>query len=91
MEELINIADYCNTILVIHGQVIEKCTAVLIKEEDVLEFKIKYRFGKNDASHTYQFFIEHFNFLITETEVLVNRNAIESINLELEKKLCKAA
>jgi len=84
MEDLINISSFCNSILVKYGQVVIQCNAIYIKEDDILEFRIRYSGDK-----TFQYHIQNFNFTITDTEVLVNRQAIDSINKELDKRLNK--
>lgn len=86
-EELINIANYCNSLLVKHGQVVTHCNAVYIKEDDVIELRLRYKFNKNDSYNTFQYVIQSFNFLITDTEVLVNRDTVEIINHQIERRL----
>ena len=87
MEELVNISNYCDAMLVKHGQMITKCSAVYIKEDDVIEFRIQYHLDHNKNYKTYQYQIESLNFIITDVEVLVNKSAIDMINNELEKRL----
>jgi len=87
MDELVNISNYCNAILVKHGQMITKCNAVYIKEDDVIEFRVQYHMDHNKNYKTWQYQIESLNFLITDTEVLVNKEAIDIINKELESRL----
>ena len=84
MEDLINIAIYCNSILVRYGQLISLCKAVYIKEDDALEFSMVY-----DKKKTFQYYIHNFNFTITDTEVLVNRSVINTLNTEIDKRLNK--
>jgi hypothetical protein len=85
MDELINIANYCNSVLIKYGQVIRMCNAIYIKDDDVIQINIRYRNRGDDMFQTYQYQIENFDFLITDTEVMVNRSAINNINTEIEK------
>lgn len=86
MDELINIANYCNSMLVKYGEKLTHCNAIHIKDEDVIEFRIKY-YAAGKVLKTFQYHIENFNFVITDTEVLVNRVTIDSINTEIEKRI----
>ena len=87
MEELINISNFCNTILVKHGQNVVHCSAMYIKNDDVICFSMKYHNGNKHNMITYQYDIPNFNFLITETDVLVNKSSIDVINNEIEKRI----
>lgn len=87
MEELINISNYCDAMLVKYGQNITRCNAVYIKEDDVIQFNMQYHLDINKNHKTYQYQIANFNFLITDTEVLVNKSAIDRINNEIENRL----
>lgn len=87
MEDLINISSFCNSLLVKHGENIVHCSAIYIKHDDVIEFKIKYHKDNNKSILTYQYDIPNFNFLITDTDVLVNKSAIDFINVEIEKRI----
>jgi hypothetical protein len=87
MEELINISNFCNSLLVKHGQNIIHCSAMYIKSDDIIEFKMKYHNGNKKNIITYQYDIPNFNFLITDTDVLVNKSAIDTINIEIEKRI----
>ena len=87
MEDLINISNYCDAMLVKYGQSITKCNAVYIKDEDIIMFNMQYHIDSNKNHKTYQYSIPNFDFLITDTEVLVNRSAIDKINIEIEKRI----
>ena len=87
MEELINISNFCNTVMIKHGQNITNCSAMYIKDDDVIEFTMKYHNGSKKNIQIYQYQIPNFNFLITETDVLVNKSSIDVINNEIEKRI----
>ena len=87
MEDLINISNYCNAILVKHGQCITKCNALYISEDDVIEFRMQYHLDSEKNHKYFQYRIPNFNFLITDTEVLVNKETIEAINSEIDKRI----
>lgn len=87
MEELINISDYCNAILIKHGQSITKCNAIYIAEDDVIEFRIQYHLDQEKNHKSFQYRIPNFNFVMTEVEVLVNKDTIDTINQEVEKRI----
>lgn len=87
MEELVNISNYCDAMLVKHGQMITKCSAVYIKEDDVIEFRMQYHMDHNKNYKTYQYQIPSLNFIITDVAVLVNKEAIDMINKEIESRL----
>ena len=87
MDELINISNYCSAILIKYGQSITKCNAIYISEDDVIQFNMQYHLDHNKNHKTYQYQIPNFNFLITDTEVLVNKSAIDLINIEIENRL----
>jgi hypothetical protein len=87
MEELVNISNYCNAILIKYGQFVTKCGAIYIKEDNVIEFHIQYHLDHNKNYKTFQYLIPDFNFLITDTEVMVNKDSIDVINKEIEKRL----
>jgi len=89
MDELINIANYCNNILVKYGENIIHCNAIYIKEDNIIEFRIKYKFSKRESIHTFQYAIENFNFTMTDTEVLVNKSTITVLNNLIEEKISK--
>lgn len=86
MDDLVNIANYCNSMLVKYGEKLTHCNAIHIKEDDVIEFRIKY-YNESKIPKTFQYHIENFNFMITDTEVLVNKITIDNINKELEKRI----
>lgn len=87
MDELINIASFCNNILVKYGQVVHVCNSIYIKEDKEIMFQIRYRFKDNESFQTYQFIIQNYNFTITDTEVLVNKSVINTLNKEIESRL----
>jgi hypothetical protein len=87
MEELINISNYCDTVLIKYGQSITKCNAVYIKEDDIIQFSIQYHLDRERNHKTFQYCIPSLNFLITDIEVLVNKSAIDTINNEIENRL----
>jgi len=87
MDDLINISNYCDAMLVKYGQSITKCNAIYISEEDIIQFNMQYHLDKERNHKTYQYQIENYNFLITDTEVLVNKSAIDVINIEIENRL----
>lgn len=87
MEELINISNYCNAILVKHGQSITKCNAIYIAEDDVIEFRIQYHIDHEKNNKSFQYRIPSLNFVMTEVEVLVNKDTIDTINQEVEKRI----
>ena len=87
--ELIDIAAYCNSILVKYGENVSHCKAVYIKSDNVIEFLIRYRLDKKPNYHTFQYVIENFNFIITDTDVKVNKATIDAINIEIETRLNK--
>lgn len=89
MEELINIASFCNNILVKYGQIVRDCSSIYIKEDDSIEFRMNYRYQNDESNKTFQFIIQNYNFTITDTEVLVNKSVINSINKEIEARLDK--
>ena len=78
MEELINIINYCDTVLVKFGNYIDECKVTFLEKEDVLEFRVKYKNGLDIPFFYYH--IANFNFSITDTEVLVNKSTINIIN-----------
>lgn len=86
MEELINIANYCNTVKIKYGERIKDCTAVYIKSDDVIEFTIRYYVG--EFLDYYKHIIPNYNFMITDTDVLMNKSSVDSINNEVTKRLC---
>lgn len=87
MEELVNISNYCDAILIKYGQMISKCSALYIKEDDIIEFRMQYHLERNRDYKTYQYHIESINFMITDIEVLVNKEVIDIINTEINKRL----
>lgn len=86
MDDLINISNYCDSMLVKYGEKMTHCNAIYLKEDDVIEFRVKYH-TESRISKTFQYHIENFNFLITDTQVLVNKAAIDAINMEIEKRI----
>lgn len=87
MEELVNISDFCNTLLIRYGQNIIQCNAVHIKEDDAIEFRIKYHTNENKSVKSFQYMIQNFNFVITDIEVLVNKSVIDNINMEVAARI----
>jgi hypothetical protein len=87
VEDLINISNYCDAMLVKHGQMITKCSALYIKEDDVIEFRMQYHTDHNKNNKTYQYQIDSVNFMITDVEVLVNKETIDKINHEISNRL----
>ena len=88
MEELINITNYCDTVLVKYGNYIDECKATFFEKEDVLEFRVRYKKGLDIPFFQYQ--IANFNFSITDTEVLVNKSTINAINEYIYKVVSKS-
>lgn len=86
MDDLINISNYCDSMLVKYGERLSHCNAIYLKEDDVIEFRMKYH-TESKISKSFQYQIESFNFLITDTEVLVNKASIDAINMEIEKRI----
>lgn len=86
MDELINIANYCSSMLVKHGEKITFFNAVYHKADDLIEFQVKY-YNNNKSIKMFQYQLESFNFIITDTEVLVNRDSIDRLNMEIEKRI----
>ena len=89
MEELVNIVNYCNTVLVRYGKIVKHCTATYIPEEDVINVNIRYRLNGNESLKTFIYQIQNFDFLMTDVDIQVNRSAINNINAELEKFISK--
>jgi hypothetical protein len=87
MDELVNISNYCNALLIIYGQQMTQCIATYIRDDDVIEFRIKYHVDRNRNIRTFQYIIQNFNFAITDSEVLVNRSVIDSINKEIDNRI----
>ena len=87
MEDLINISNYCNSILVKHGQCITKCNAVYISDDDVIEFRMQYHLDNEKNHKSFQYRIPNFNFIITDVEVLVNKDTIDMLNIEIDKRV----
>mgnify|MGYP000867474402 FL=1 len=85
MEELVNIANYCNTIRIKYGEKVHECNAVYIKSDDVIEFMIRYWVG--DKLDYFKYVVPNYNFMITDTDVLMNRSSIDKINEEVTKRL----
>lgn len=85
MDELVNIANYCSSVLVRYGQIVKHCNAVYIQGEDVIQVNVRYRVPGDDVLHVFQYQIQSNDFLITDTEVQVNKSAINNINAEIEK------
>ena len=85
MDELVNIANYCNSILVKHGQIVKQCNAIYIPKDDIILVNIKYRLLGYESYSTFQFEIQNYDFLITDTDVQVNRSAINNLNIEIGK------
>jgi hypothetical protein len=73
--------------LVKYGQSMTQCGAVYLKEDDTIEFRMKYRTRNTTSQRTFQFIIENFNFIITDTEVLVNKYTVDRINEEIEMRI----
>lgn len=89
MEDLIDITNYCDTVLVKYGEHVDECNAIFLEKENILECRIKYRSVNNERSRFFQYQIANFNFLMTDTEVLVNRSSIEFINDEINRTINK--
>ena len=89
MDELVNIVNYCNTVLVRYGKIVKHCTATYIPEEDVINVNIRYRLNGSDSMKTFLYQIQNFDFLMTDIDIQVNRSAINNINAELEKFINK--
>jgi Zn-finger domain-containing protein len=88
-QELINIGIFCNNVLIKHGENVSHCNAIYIKEDNVIEFRLRYRISKKETYNTYQYIIENYNFIITDTEVKVNKSTIDLINNGIEERLKK--
>jgi hypothetical protein len=87
MDELINIAKYCDFIKIKYGQNIILCNAIYQKDIDSIIFTIKYRLDRNNKDEIFQYQIENFNFAITDMEVLVNKSIIDYLNNEIFNRL----
>lgn len=87
MDELINISDYCSTLLIKYGNELHSCNAVYNKEENCIEFRIIYNYIDVHRFDSWQYSIQDFNFMLTKTHVLVNSDTIDMINDEVEKRL----
>lgn len=74
-------------ILVRHGETITECKTIYINDDDCLEFRIKYK--SEGKYNTWQYGIENYNFIITDSEVKVNREIINIINDEISKRINK--
>lgn len=85
MEELVNIANYCNTVKIKYGEKVQECTAVYVKSDDVIEFTVRYWVG--DFLDYYKYIIPNYNFMMTDTDVLMNKSSVDRINEEVLKRL----
>jgi len=85
MEELVSIATYVNSLKIKHGETLHECNATYVKQDDIIEFKMRY--WDNDRLDYYMFVIPSYNFMITDVDVLVNKNTIDSINEEVNKRV----
>ena len=85
MEELIDIANYTNTVVIKYGSYINSFTVTYLDKDDVLDCKIQFKYpyeGRTDFL-TYQ--ICSFNFTMSDTNVLVNKYSIDDLNSMIEK------
>jgi len=88
-QELIDMASYCNNILIKYGENVSHCKAIYLRDDNVIEFQIRYRANKNETYHKYQYIIENFNYIMTDTDIKVNRTTVNDINNEIEKRIYK--
>jgi len=89
MEELVNIVNYCHTVLVRYGQIVKHCNATYIPEDDVININIRYRLNGSENTKSFIYQIQNYDFFMTDIEIQVNRSAIKNINVELERLLNK--
>lgn len=80
MEDLIDIGNYSNTVLIKYGNYIDECSAIYMDKDDSIEFRIKFKYPFDGRSKYFQYIIANYNFIITDTEILVNKSSIDAIN-----------
>ena len=80
MEDLIDIGNFCNTVLIKYGNYVNECSAIYLDKEDSIECRIKFKYPYDGKATYFQYMIANFNFIITDTEILVNKSSIDSIN-----------
>ena len=86
-EQLINIATYCNSMMVKYGKSLKTCKALYSNEEKNIEFYVIYEYVSVTNYKHFKYIINECDFMITDTEVLVNRDTINIINQEVDKRL----
>ena len=86
-EQLINIATYCDSMMVKYGKLLKACKALYSDEDKNIEFYIIYEYVSDTKHEHFKYIINECDFMITDTEVLVNRDTINIINREVDKRL----
>jgi len=86
-QQLINIAVYCDSMMVKYGKILKTCKALYSDENKNIEFYIIYDYISVTNYKHFKYIINECNFMITDTEVLVNRDTINIINQEVDKRL----
>jgi hypothetical protein len=85
-EDLINISTFCNFISIKFGQKISSVGTMLNQEDESLTFWINYTDSENRVKNFIYNILSH-NFIMTDKEFLVNKDTIDTIKYEIEKRL----